>query len=72
MEVTPKAELRARTIQERLVNAGKHRAVSVPDILLAAIAYEEGLTVLHYRGDFDFISRITGQPSEWVVPRGSV
>ncbi|MES2092859.1 MAG: PIN domain nuclease [Actinomycetota bacterium] len=72
VEVTPKAEQRARTIQERLVHAGRHRAVSVADILLAAIAYEDGLTVLHYDGDFDFISGITGQPSEWVVPRGSV
>jgi Arc/MetJ family transcription regulator len=31
-----------------------------------------GLTVLHYDADFDRVARITGQPVEWVVPRGSV
>lgn len=72
VQVTPRAEQRARIIQERLVHAGQHRAVSVADILLAATAYEEGLTVLHYDGDFDFISEVTGQSTEWVVPRGSV
>ena len=72
VQVTPRAEQRARVIQERLVHGGQHRAVSVADILLAATAHEEGLIVLHYDGDFDFISQITGQPTEWVVPRGSV
>lgn len=70
--LTPRAEQRARTIQERLVQAGQHRAVAMPDILLAAVAYEEGLTVLHYDADFDLIAAVTGQSTEWVVPRGSV
>lgn len=70
--MTPRAEQRARTIQERLVHAGQHRAVALPDILLAALAYEEGLTVLHYDADFDLIAKITGQQTEWVVPRGSL
>jgi hypothetical protein len=29
------------------------------------------LTVLHYDGDYDMIAKVTGQPTEWVVPRGS-
>lgn len=70
--MTPRAEQRARTVQERLVHAGQHRAVALPDILLAALAYEEGLTVLHYDADFDLIAKITGQQTEWVVPRGSL
>jgi|SRR5690554_2074843 len=72
VEITPRAELRARAIQERLVHAGQHRAVAVPDILLAAVAHEERLTVLHYDADFDLIAQTTGQATEWVVPRGSV
>jgi predicted nucleic acid-binding protein len=52
----------------RLNERGAFRAF----ILLAATAYEEGLTLLHYDGDFDFIAEITGQPAEWVVPRSSV
>lgn len=70
--ITPRAEQRARTIQERLVHAGQHRAVAVPDTLLAAVAHEEGLTVLHYDADFDLIAELTGQSTEWVVPRGSL
>lgn len=30
------------------------------------------MTVLHYDGDFDMIASLTGQPTEWVVPPGSV
>jgi hypothetical protein len=28
--------------------------------------------VLHYDADFDRIADVTGQTSEWVVPKGSV
>jgi hypothetical protein len=28
--------------------------------------------VLHYDADFDLISRVTGQPCEWVVPAGAI
>jgi predicted nucleic acid-binding protein len=51
-----------------LIARGQHRAVAVPDLLVAAIAEVERLTVLHYDGDFDLIASITGQPTEWVVP----
>ena len=30
------------------------------------------VTVLHYDTDFDLIATVTGQPTQWVVPRGSV
>jgi predicted nucleic acid-binding protein len=67
-----RAESRARELQRDLVAQGHHRAVSVPDLVLAAIADIEGLTILHYDADFDLISQATGQPTEWVVPRGSI
>jgi hypothetical protein len=28
--------------------------------------------VLHYDHDFDLIAAVTGQPTEWVVPAGSI
>jgi hypothetical protein len=28
--------------------------------------------VLHYDDDYDRIAAVTGQPAQWVVPRGSV
>lgn len=66
------AEGRARTVQQDLVARGRHRSAGVADLLLAAIAEVEGLTVLHYDADFDMIAQITNQPMEWVVPRGSI
>jgi len=38
----------------------------------SAAAEAAGLTVLHYDHDFDLIAEVTGQPVEWVVPRGTV
>jgi predicted nucleic acid-binding protein len=63
---------RAITVQGLLADAGKHRAVPIIDLLLAAAAELSGLTVLHYDADFDLIADVTGQPCEWVVPRGTV
>lgn len=67
-----RAEERARELQRDLVLRGQHRGVSVADLVLAAIADIEELTILHYDADFDLISGLTGQPAEWVVARGSV
>jgi len=67
-----RAEERARTLQRELVTRGQHRGVSVPDLVLAAIADIEELTILHYDADFDLISQVTGQATEWVVPRGTI
>lgn len=58
--------------QASLVERGQHRSAGVADLLVAAIAELEGLTVLHYDADFDVIAEVTGQPTEWVVPRGTV
>ena len=68
----PRAEYRAREVQATLVERGQHRAVSIPDLLIAATAEIEGLAVLHYDADFDLIAEVTGQPSEWIVPRGTI
>lgn len=65
-----RVEQTARETQRRLVERGQHRAVSVADLLVAAVAKEAGLTVLHYDHDFDLIASVTGQPCEWIVPAG--
>lgn len=67
-----RAEQRARELQAELVRRGQHRALGVPDLVLAAIADIERLTILHYDADFDLVGEITGQACEWVVPRGTV
>ena len=35
-------------------------------------AESASLTVLHYDADYDHIATMTGQPTEWIVERGSV
>lgn len=67
-----RAEERARELQRDLMTRGQHRGVRVPDLVLAAIADIEELTILHCDADFDLMAEITGQPTEWVVPRGSI
>jgi predicted nucleic acid-binding protein len=63
---------RAIEVQRELTAVGRHRAVSLADLLIAAVAERHGVTVLHYDTDFDLISELTGQPTQWVVPRGSI
>ncbi|MCE9623407.1 MAG: PIN domain nuclease [Actinomycetia bacterium] len=63
---------RAIDVQGEMVARGTHRAPSTADLLIAACAEANGLTVLHYDRDFELIADVTGQPTEWVVPAGSV
>ena len=67
-----RAEARAREVQAYLVSRGQHRSAGVADLLIAAVAEMEGMTVWHYDADFDIIAAVTGQPAEWVVPPGTV
>lgn len=61
---TPASERRALEVQELLVQRGHHRAPSVPDLMIAAIAETTGLTVLHVDTDFELIAEVTQQPTE--------
>ncbi len=63
---------RAVEVQGLLAEEAQHRAASIPDLIVAAAAERAGLTVLHYDADFELIANVTGQSTEWVVPRGSV
>lgn len=61
---TPAAEDRAVEVLTLLADRGHHRAPSVPDLLVAAIAERASLAILHQDKDFDLIAEITGQPAE--------
>jgi predicted nucleic acid-binding protein len=63
---------RASEVQSLLADRAQHRTVPLPDLLIAACAEAAGLTVLHYDADYERIAKLTGQPVQWVVPRGSV
>jgi predicted nucleic acid-binding protein len=49
-----------------------HRRVKHLDLLTAAAAESAGVPVVHYDADFDVIAAITGQPTRWIAPRGSL
>lgn len=63
---------RALEVQAMLAERSQHRAVPLPDLLIAACAENAGLIVLHYDADFGRIAELTGQDTRWIVPRGSV
>jgi predicted nucleic acid-binding protein len=62
--LTPAIEDRSVEVLTLLADRGRHRAPSVPDLIIAATAELAGLTVLHFDKDFDVIAEITGQPVE--------
>jgi predicted nucleic acid-binding protein len=62
---------RALEVQAALAARSQHRALPLVDALIVATAEARGLTVLHYDGDFELVAQITGQPHEWIVPRGT-
>lgn len=61
---TPAIEDRAVEVLTLLADRGRHRAPSIPDLIIAATAELAGLTVLHLDKDFEIIASITGQPLE--------
>ena len=63
---------RAADLMVELARRGLHRAVGIPDLLIAAVAEREQLILLHYDSDYDFVAGITSQPIQWVVPRGTI
>jgi predicted nucleic acid-binding protein len=63
---------RALDVQATLWRSGRVRAVGFPDLLVAAVAERERVTVVHYDSDYDLIAEVTGQRMQWVVPSGSV
>jgi predicted nucleic acid-binding protein len=63
---------RALEVQSMLAERSQHRAVPLPDLLVAACAERAGLAVLHYDADFERIAKLTGQGAQWIVPKGSV
>ena len=62
--LTPRAEERAVSVQGLLAERGHHRAVKVPDLLIAALGELAGLVVVHVDKDFELIAAITGQDVE--------
>lgn len=63
---------RALDVQARLWRSGRVRAVGFPDLLIAAVAERERVSLVHYDSDYDLIAAVTGQQMRWVVSPGTV
>ncbi|HUP21553.1 MAG TPA: PIN domain-containing protein [Thermoanaerobaculia bacterium] len=65
---------RALEVQRKLakVRGLHHRSVKIADLIIAAAAEVAGAIVLHYDQDYDRIAAVTSQPTQWIVPRGSL
>jgi predicted nucleic acid-binding protein len=67
-----RAELHALRAQAGLAAASQHRGPGPIDLLIAGVAEARGAILLHYDRHFDAIAEVTGQPMEWLAPRGSL
>ncbi|WP_106396828.1 PIN domain nuclease [Actinocorallia populi] len=59
---------RAWKVQEALTRRGQHRSAGPVDLILAAAAELQGLTLLHRDRGFECVARVTGQPLQWYGP----
>lgn len=53
---------RALVVQDSMVANGTNRSAGPVDLVVAATADRQRLTVLHDDNDFEFVARVTGQP----------
>jgi predicted nucleic acid-binding protein len=66
--VDDRAYERAWRVQELLTRKGQHRSAGAVDLVVAATAELQGLTLLHRDHDFDCVAAVTGQPLQWYGP----
>lgn len=66
--VDDRAYDRAWQVQETLIQRGQHRRAGAVDLVVAATAELQGLTLLHRDRDFECIAAVTGQALQWYGP----
>jgi len=73
-QIGPAQWRRALQVYRELAHRGgaHQRSVGHQDLLIAAAAESAGVELLHYDEDFERIAAITGQPTRWIAPRGSL
>jgi predicted nucleic acid-binding protein len=71
LHIDAEVEDRVTWIMRQLASRGQHRAPSIADLFVSAVAVTHDATVLHYDKDFELIADVTGLHHEWIVPRGS-
>ena len=65
---------RALWVYEQLSAQGgaSQRSVKHTELLIAGAAEAADVGVLHYDADYDRIAAITGQPTRWLAPKGTL
>jgi len=63
---------RAERVHAQLAKRSQHRGPGAVDLYVAAVAELNDLIVVHYDRHFDAIAEVTGQPTEWIAPRGTL
>ena len=71
LDTTNTALRRAIDVQHELARRGQHSR-PLPDLIIAATAEDHGATVVHYDKDFELSAEVTQQPTQWVVPAGTL
>jgi predicted nucleic acid-binding protein len=71
IEIQPEHFTRALQVQ-RILAQKSQCGRKIPDFIIAAVAEQLDLTLLHYDINFDHITEITGQRAEWVIPAGHI
>ena len=66
--VDDRAYSRAWEVQNALTGRGQHRSAGAVDLVVAATAELQGLTLLHRDRDFECIAAVTGQALQWYGP----
>jgi predicted nucleic acid-binding protein len=66
--VDDRAYDRARQVQDLLTRRGQHRSAGPVDLIVAATAELQGLTLLHRDRDFESVGAVTGQALQWYGP----
>jgi len=65
--MSERAYERAEAVQQMLTETGKHRSAGPVDLLIAATAERERLTVLCDDRDYEVVTSVTGQPVKLVT-----
>jgi predicted nucleic acid-binding protein len=68
--VDDRAYDRAWQVQDLLTQRAQHRSAGPVDLLVAATAELQGLTLLHRDHDFECVAAVTGQALQWYGPAG--